>query len=112
MDETYELVRALRAAKLPRNRNFEAYATPAGKRARRIHRFLLGVERDLARADGVSAEESVGGSLELTLTLPAFSLRRVVQLDVHARALVFGSPTTQARLAVLAPQLLPCVAQG
>ncbi|MEO6950919.1 MAG: hypothetical protein ABI321_03820 [Polyangia bacterium] len=110
MDEIYELVRALRAAVLPRNRNFDTYASAAGKRARRIHRFLLSVEKDLARAEGVSAKEGVGGALELTLLLPALGLRRVVQLDSHARALLLESEQGRERLAAVVPQLLPHVA--
>ena len=110
MAEIYELVRALRGAVLPRNRNFDAYASAAGKRARRIHRFLLSVEKDLARAESVTATEGADGALELTLMLPSLGLRRTVQLDRHARTLLLESTQAQERLAAVVPRLLPRVA--
>jgi hypothetical protein len=52
----YRIVRRLRApgAPLSRNRHFDAFAGPEGRRALRIHRRVRSLEEDLAR-HGASA---------------------------------------------------------
>jgi hypothetical protein len=80
-EPVYDLVRSLRANALPRNRHFDAHASATGAAARRIHRFLRGVERDLRLATTIQLETGEGGQRLLTLEFAAVRLRRVVALS-------------------------------
>lgn len=86
--EIYELVRAMRAAKLPRNRNFELHTTPIVRQARRVHRFLRSVERDLRRASKVRSFPRPDGGVHLELSNEAVRARRTLDLDALAHALL------------------------
>lgn len=77
----YAMVRSLRANQLPRNRHFDAHAGADGAAARRIHRFLRGVERDLRLATRIELADSEGGQRLLTLELGPVRVRRVVALS-------------------------------
>lgn len=79
-EAVYEMVRSLRANALPRNRHFDVHASAAGAAARRIHRFLRGVERDLRHATTVRIDAGEGGQRVLTLEFARVRLRRVVSL--------------------------------
>jgi hypothetical protein len=91
-------VRSIRAERLPRNRHFEVHQSADGHAARRLHRFLRGVERDLLRARevGVSAE---GDQLRITLEFPEVRSRRVVALTAEEYALLIEDPALRERLA-------------
>ena len=78
VNDVYALVRSLRAATWPRNRHFEAHATPTGAEARRLHRFLRGVERDVRAADTVRVRRSDGGGVTVEMAFGAVRLSRVV----------------------------------
>ena len=94
----YELVRALRAHGLPRNRNFEAHATAEARAARRIVRFLRGVEADVLGAERVRSIPRRDGGVVLELSLPSVKLQRTVELDARAYAILIENPTCAARL--------------
>ncbi len=98
-DRIYGLVRDLRAARLPRNRHFELHATPLFRAARRVHRFLRGVELDLRRATLVQASPRPEGGLRLELELGAVRFRRVVDLDARALALLLEDAAVRSALA-------------
>jgi hypothetical protein len=77
----YAMVRSLRRNELPRNRHFDAHAGADGAAARRIHRFLRGVERDLRLATRIELTDGEEGQRVLTLELGEVRLRRVVALS-------------------------------
>jgi hypothetical protein len=90
-DDLYAIVRALRREELPRNRHFELHATPEVRAARRLHRFLRGVEKDVRRATEVRVAPRPGGppgSVRLELRHAALRARRTIDLDAHAHALL------------------------
>lgn len=66
---------------LSRNRNFELFSTPAGKRALKLHRHLRSLEQDLLRdpSAALSLRPREDG-FELRLELPALRLVRTAQL--------------------------------
>ncbi|HWE28966.1 MAG TPA: hypothetical protein VHB97_13245, partial [Polyangia bacterium] len=71
MNDVYALVRSLRSATWPRNRHFDAHATPTGAEARRLHRFLRGVERDVRNADSVRVQRSSDGGVTVEMAFGA-----------------------------------------
>lgn len=97
MNDVYDLVRSLRAAAWPRNRHFEAHATQAGAAARRLHRFLRGVERDLLAAAHVAVRRHDTG-LVVELTFPTVRLSRVVSLTHQEHELLAENADIAARL--------------
>jgi hypothetical protein len=97
VNDVYALVRSLRAATWPRNRHFEAHATPTGAEARRLHRFLRAIERDLRTADSVRVVPRDGGAT-VTMTFGAVRLSRVVALSPEELALLVEDPEIAARL--------------
>lgn len=99
MNDVYALVRSLRAATWPRNRHFEAHATPTGAEARRVHRFLRGVERDVRAADAVQARRHDGGTVTVEMRFGAVRLSRVVTLTAEEHALLVEDAQMAARLA-------------
>ena len=98
VEEIYRLVRALRASRLPRNRHFEVHASESGRAARRIHRFLRGVERDLRRSQDVRVACHENGSVRIELAMPALQARRTVELDAEAHAVLLEEPDIAAVL--------------
>lgn len=99
MDEVYRLVRALRASQLPRNQHFELHATVIARAARRLHRFLRGVERDLRRATEVRVLRRPDGSARIELVEAPLRFRRTVELDARAHALLLENSENASALA-------------
>jgi hypothetical protein len=97
MKDVYSLVRSLRDKQLSRNRHFELHATPVGAEARRLHRFLLAIERDLKRASKVHVLQRDGGCV-LTLAFSSVRLRRIVALTEAEYALLLEAPEAERRL--------------
>jgi hypothetical protein len=97
VNDVYALVRSLRAATWPRNRHFEDHATPTGAEARRLHRFLRAVERDVRAADSVRVVRRDRGAV-VTMTFGAVRLSRVVVLSPEELELLVEDPTVAARL--------------
>jgi hypothetical protein len=100
VNDVYALVRSLRAATWPRNRHFEAHATPTGAEARRLHRFLRGVERDVRAADSVRVRRNGDGQgVTVEMAFGAVRLSRVVTLSRQEHALLVEDADMAARLA-------------
>ncbi len=100
MNDVYALVRSLRDNSFPRNRFFDAHATPSGAAARRLHRFLRGVERDVLSADRVIVHARADGGVTVELAFDAVRLSRSVVLNAEEHALLVED-------ARLAPKLQP-----
>ena len=98
VNDVYALVRSLRAATWPRNRHFDAHATPTGAEARRLHRFLRGVERDVRAADSVRVRLADGGGFTVEMAFGAVRLSRVVMLTAEEHALLVEDAQMAARL--------------
>ena len=98
VNDVYALVRSLRAATWPRNRHFDAHATPTGAEARRVHRFLRAFERDVRAADSVRVER-VDGGIKVAMAFGAVRLSRVVTLTPEEYALLVEDADMAARLA-------------
>jgi len=98
VNDVYALVRSLRAATWPRNRHFDAHATPAGVQARRVHRFLRAVERDVLAADSVRVRRTDGGVV-VEMAFGAVRLSRAVSLTHEEHALLVEDAEMAARLA-------------
>jgi hypothetical protein len=98
VNDVYRLVRSLRAATWPRNRHFEAHATPTGREARRVHRFLRAVERDVLAADSVRVRRTDGGVI-VEMAFGAVRLQRMVSLTHEEHALLVEDEKMAARLA-------------
>ena len=93
MPDVYALVREIREKRLPRNRNFEAHATADGVEARRVHRFLRGIEKDLLAAEEVAVEaDDTNGLCRITMRFPSVRLRRIVSLTPGERAILLEDP--------------------
>jgi hypothetical protein len=99
--DVYVIVREIRAERFPRNRNFEAHARIESVLARRVHRFLRAVERDLLVADEVALARTETGWL-LSLGFPAMRLKREVALTDEEHALLVEDPRLAARLSSVA----------
>jgi hypothetical protein len=97
VNDVYALVRSLRAATWPRNRHFEAHATPMGAQARRLHRFLRAVESDVRAADSVRVRRQPGGVV-VEMAFGAVRLSRAVQLSDEELALLVEDAEIAARL--------------
>jgi hypothetical protein len=98
VSDVYALVRSIRQNRLPRNRNFEVHASALGARARRLHRFLRGVERDLRAASAVEVRQNVAG-VTVVMAFPTVRLSRKVVLTVEEHALLVEDPRLAALLA-------------
>ena len=95
--DVYALVREIRERRFPRNRHFDAYETAVGAEARRVHRFLKGIEKDLLAADEVdvepyNADPKGNRGWRITMRFPAVRLRRVVCLTDDERAILLEDP--------------------
>ncbi len=97
MNDVYALVRSLRDNRLPRNRHFEVHATPSGAAARRLHRFLRAIERDVMAADAVSVRPRDGGVV-VQLEFESVRLTRAVSLTHEEHALLLEDPPLAAKL--------------
>jgi len=91
VSDVYALVREIREKRWPRNRFFEAHATPGGAEARRVHRFLRAVEKDLLAADQVEVEREAAG-WRITMRFPSVRLSRVVVLSRDEHAILVEDP--------------------
>ena len=98
MSDVYALVRDLRENRFPRNRNFEAHEQPLGEEARRVLRFLRGIERDVRAAEVVRVERAEGGCFTLSLAFPAVRLTRVVSLTAGEYGLLVEDAALAERL--------------
>jgi hypothetical protein len=101
MEEIYEMVRALREDRIPRNRHFELHRSATARKARRIHRFLRAVERDLRRSTDVRVTRRAEGGIRLELALASLQARRVIELDPHAHSLLLEDNTLARQLAAV-----------
>ncbi len=79
-----------------RNRHFQAFSSPEGKRALRVHRHLRSLEAALASGAALTVERE-GERLRLTLTGARF--RRVAFLTPGEVRLLCRNPEARARLA-------------
>lgn len=102
MNDVYALVRSLRSASWPRNRHFEAHATELGQEARRLHRFLRGLERDVATADRVDVRAHADRFV-IKLEFDTLKLERVVTLTPEEHAILSEIPALTERLQPTAP---------
>lgn len=98
MEEIYDLVRALRDERLPRNRHFELHRSAAAKKARRLHRFLRAVERDLLRSSKVRVSRREGGGVRIELALETLRVTRVIELEPRAHSLLLEDRSIADRL--------------
>jgi hypothetical protein len=89
--DVYALVRELRESRFPRNRFFDAHASNSGAEARRVHRFLRAVERDLARAAQIEVNRE-GARWRVTMRFPSVRLSRVVLLSGDEHAILVENP--------------------
>ncbi|HEX4460898.1 MAG TPA: hypothetical protein VIA18_23120 [Polyangia bacterium] len=97
MNDVYALVRSLRSASWPRNRHFEAHATELGQEARRLHRFLRGLERDVAAADRIVVRAHADRFV-VKLEFDTLKLERVVTLTPQEHAILSEIPALTERL--------------
>jgi hypothetical protein len=96
VSDVYALVRSIREKRFPRNRYFDEHATPDGAQARRLCRFLRGIEKDLLAADEVVVERVPGW--RITMRFPAMRLERVVSLSEDEHAILVEDPCIAEKL--------------
>ncbi len=87
MSDVHALVRSIRGLTFSRNRNFEAHQNRASAEARRLHRFLRTVERDLLTARQVSVTRT-GDRFVVEMVFPTVRMRRAVVLCAEDFALL------------------------
>ncbi len=97
VSDVYALVRSIRDKTWPRNRHFEAHETPAAAEARRLHRFLRAIERDLLRAAHVEVRRE-GDRYALSMEFPTVRLQRKVALTTEEHALLIEDARLRALL--------------
>ena len=100
MSDVYAIVRSIREKRFPRNRFFDEHKTEASVEARRVHRFLRAVERDVLVAREVRVQCKRPG-YELSLGFPDVRLTRVVSLTEEEYALLVEEPRVAERLRAL-----------
>ena len=98
VNDVYALVRSLRDKRFPRNRFFDEHATPSGVAARRLHRFLRAVERDILNADRVVVHQRAEGGISVELSFAAVRFSRRVTLTAGEHALLLDDARLAARL--------------
>ena len=102
VSDVYALVRSIREKRWARNRNFDEHATPTGAQARRVHRFLAGIERDVLEAEDVEVERAHGadgsGVWRVTMRFPSVRLHRVVSLTDGEHAILVEDARLAERL--------------
>ncbi|HZS38208.1 MAG TPA: hypothetical protein VFF06_15325 [Polyangia bacterium] len=87
MSDVYALVRSIRANRFSRNRHFDEHATPEAAAARRLNRFLRGVERDVMAASHVQARRE-GERYVVWMQFVSVRLSRRVALTAEEHALL------------------------
>jgi hypothetical protein len=87
VSDVYALVRSIRANRFSRNRHFDEHATPEAAAARRLNRFLRGIERDLLTASHVQVRRD-GEGYTVWMQFPAVRLSRRVALSPEEHALL------------------------
>lgn len=103
--ETRSLVLRMREAPggFSRNRNFEAFEGPHGRRARQVARFLDSLERDLLRPSyggSVLVEEvAERPDVEIRLSFPCLSGSRTSYLTREEFEILLRNPAVQEVLA-------------
>lgn len=98
MNDLYAMVRSIRERRWSRNRNFDAHATAEGAQARRLHRFLAGVEHDVLGASEVKVTQR-GDRYLVAMSFDKVRSRRVVVLDAEEYALLVENPRIAALMA-------------
>jgi hypothetical protein len=102
-----ELVARMRRDAFSRNRNFDAFARAEEEsaRARRVWRYLRGLERDLAAysprvGSGVTlrVERRVEGGRRIVIDVPEVRMRRIALLTAEEYALLREHPDARALL--------------
>jgi len=97
----YTVVDGLRRGLISRNKQFLAFETPEARRARRVHRRLIGLSRELL-APGVAVAldppPAAGAPFILTLLRAEVRLRRVAYLAREELRLLCDDPRVRARL--------------
>ena len=80
-----------------RNRHFEAFASPEGRRALRVHRHLRSLERALGEGTPVAVERDGD---RVRLVLDGAGVRRIAFLTAEEFRLLRESPLARAALRV------------
>ncbi len=75
-----------------RNRHFEAFSSPEGRRALRIHRHLRSLERALADGATGTVDRDGDGDRRFRLTLQGPRLRRIAFLTAAELRILSRSP--------------------
>jgi hypothetical protein len=96
--DVYALVRSLRNQQLSRNRHFDEHNTDRGARARRVHRFLIGLSRDLLDARDVRIRRIASG-YRISMTFPTVRVTREVLLTDGEHALLLEDQRLASLLA-------------
>ena len=79
-----------------RNRHFQTFSSPEGKRALRIHRHLRSIERDLTRGSSATVDEETD---RVRLTLRSKAGLRTAFLSRDEFRILCTSPIVRAALA-------------
>jgi hypothetical protein len=106
--DVYALVRALRAGRLSRNRDYARFEQPCAQRAQRVHRRLQALERELreptaqVRLEPIDcAGDGRDARYALVVESPALRLRRVAYLARPELDLLCEDPELCGRLGTL-----------
>jgi hypothetical protein len=97
----YSLVRRMREEAVSRNRSYDELSAPLARRARRIDKWLRGLERDL-RAGARVVVHRAGDGFRVSLAFPSVRLVRESYLTAEEHALLCADPALEP---VLAPTL-------
>jgi hypothetical protein len=81
----------MRAGGLSRNRAYDELSSPLARRARRVEKWLRGLERDLRAGARVAVERREGG-FRVSVDFPSVRVRREVFLRDEEHALLCGDP--------------------
>ncbi len=102
-----DLVARMRRGAISRNRDFDIFARAEGEaaRARRIHRYLRALEKDLADSrarigNGITllVERASDGGRRITIEVPEVRMRRTAILSEEEYALLREHPDARALL--------------
>jgi hypothetical protein len=100
VSDVYAIVRSIREKRFSRNRYFDEHKTEASVEARRVHRFLRAVERDVLAAHDVRVQPKPPG-YQISLGFPDVKLTRVVSLTEEEYGLLVEEPRVAAKLRAL-----------
>jgi hypothetical protein len=98
VSDVYALVRSLRRNELPRNQNFELHATAIAAAARRLARFLRGIERDVRAATDIQLLEVDETQWQIRMQFSRIALERVVCVNAVELGLLCENAEIAARL--------------